>query len=323
MLHRKALIKALWPVSLALGLWSLAASAQVPVVEAGRGRGQAEVAQPQRNEQGNDLLMTLYTQLESLQQEVQNLRGMVEEQSNQLRRVQTEQRDRYLDVDRRLSELAGSGATTGALPGATSVAPGATSEPNALRPQTAGSTLPPANAPAATTPPPAVSLGNAAPTDAAPINQPPQPASETAITQSPPPAAPGAPAPGADLGEQDLYRTALNLLLEQSQYDQSIALFQSYIDRFPQGRLLTNAYYWQGEALILVSRHEEARDVFTRLITEYPQDPKAAGAMLKLGVVYQQMGDRARAEQTWREIATRYPENVTEIRAAQDYLGRR
>ena len=35
--------------------------------------------------------MTLYTQLESLQQEVQNLRGMVEEQSNQLRRVQTEQ----------------------------------------------------------------------------------------------------------------------------------------------------------------------------------------------------------------------------------------
>lgn len=304
MLHRKALTRVFWPASLApwslalaLGLCSLAASAQAP--------------QPQ----GNDLLMSLYTQLESLQQEVQTLRGMVEEQENQLRRVQTEQRDRYLDVDRRLSELSGGVSAAGALPGgaAPSNVPGANAGADTLPPQTAGATLPSANDAASGTPPPAVSLGNAGTT----VTQPPQPGAGTE------PGSPAAPAPGAELGEQDLYRTALNLLLEQSQYDQSIALFQSYIDRFPQGRLLTNAYYWQGEALILVSRLDEARDVFTRLITEYPQDPKAAGAMLKLGVVYQQLGDRARAEQTWREIATRYPENVTEIRAAQDYLSRR
>lgn len=294
MLHRKALIQALWPVSMALALWSSAATAQ-----------------PQGN---NDLLMTLYTQLEALQREVQTLRGMVEEQSNQLRRVQTEQRDRYIDVDRRLSELTG-GAVPGAAPGTTTppaTLPGATAGANTLPPATAGTTPPTANDPAAAAPP-AVSLGNV-------------PAGgDAAVTQAPPPAAatPAGAAPGAELGEQDLYRTALNLLLEQSQYDQSIQLFQAYIDRFPQGRLLTNAYYWQGEALILVSRLDEARDVFTRLVNEYPQDPKAAGAMLKLGVVYQQMGDRARAEQTWSEIATRYPENVTEIRAAQDYLNRR
>lgn len=313
MLHRKALIVALWPASLALGLWSLVATAQVPVVEAGSRRGQTEAAQPQGN---NDLLMTLYMQMEALQQEVQTLRGMVEEQSNQVRRVQNEQRDRYLDIDRRLSELSG-GAVAGALPGATPPAPGlnapdAAAGANALPPATAGTMLPPQTPNAGATPP-AVSLGNVAPAGGA------------AVTQTPAPAvqAPAEPAPGAELGEQDLYRTALNLLLEQSQYDESIRLFQAYIDRFPQGRLLTNAYYWQGEALILVSRLEEARNVFMRLINDYPQDPKAAGAMLKLGVVYQQMGDRARAEQTWRDIATRYPENVTEIRAAQDYLSRR
>jgi tol-pal system protein YbgF len=298
MFHRKALVLALWPVSLALGAMPLAANAQ---------------------QQNNDLLMTLYNQMEALQQEVQTLRGIVEEQSNQLRRVQTEQRDRYLDVDKRLSELT-SGAAIGAGPATPPAAtlPGATAGANALPPATAATTPPPANEPASIATPPAVSLGNAAPT-------PVPPTTGAAVTQATPPAAatPAAPAPGADLGEQDLYRTALNLLLEQSQYDQSIQLFQAYIDRFPQGRLLTNAYYWQGEAFILVSRHEDARNVFMRLINEYPQDPKAAGAMLKLGVVYQQMGDRARAEQTWREIATRYPENVTEIRAAQDYLNRR
>jgi tol-pal system protein YbgF len=287
MLNRKALI-------LVLGLWSMAATAQVPA-------GQAD---------GNELLLTLYNQLESLQQEVQTLRGMVEEQANEMRRLQTDQRDRYIDVDRRLSELSAGGAVPPAVtPG---INPPTATLPGATVPPTSPGVVavPPANDPNAQAPgarPPQV--GNTAPLGGA-----------SAVTNVAPA---GAATADAQMNEQDLYRTALNLLLEQSQYDESIRLFQSYIDRFPQGRLLTNAYYWQGEALILVSRFEEARDVFTRLVSNYPEDPKAAGAMLKLGVVYQQMGDRALAEQTWRDIATRYPENVTEIRAAQDYLNRR
>ncbi|MEY4642824.1 MAG: hypothetical protein RLZZ227_2818 [Pseudomonadota bacterium] len=312
-LNRNALI-------LALGMWSASATAQVSVVEAG---GRNSQAAPQAG--SNELVMSLYTQLEALQQEVQTLRGLVEEQSNQMRRLQTEQKDRYLDVDRRLSLLSGGAAAqTPVLPaGATTPAAGVV-----LPPATgaAPATLPPAGGAVATTPgvnesptgipavrPPSaatvIPLGGAAPAATAP------PVADTALA--------GTQTDAAQMNEQDLYRTALNLLLEQSQYDESIRLFQAYIDRFPQGRLLTNAYYWQGEALILVSRFDEARNVFMRLVNEYPQDPKAAGAMLKLGVVYQQMGDRAQAEQTWRDIATRYPENVTEIRAAQDYLDRR
>lgn len=312
MLNRNALI-------LALGIWSASATAQVSVVEAG---GRNSQAAPQAG--SNELVMSLYTQLEALQQEVQTLRGMVEEQSNQMRRLQTEQRDRYLDIDSRLSALSGGAAAqTPVLPaGAMTPAPGVI--PPAAGAATA--TLPPAGGAVATTP-----GVNESPTGI-PAVRPPSaatvtPLGGTAPAATPPPATDpalaGTQTDAAQMNEQDLYRTALNLLLEQSQYDESIRLFQAYIERFPQGRLLTNAYYWQGEALILVSRFEEARNVFMRLVNEYPQDPKAAGAMLKLGVVYQQMGDRAQAEQTWRDIATRYPENVTEIRAAQDYLDRR
>ncbi len=298
MLNRKALI-------LALGLWSMAATAQVPVVEAG-GRG----GQQAQSQQGNELVLSLYNQLEALQQEVQTLRGMVEEQSNQLRRLQADQRDRYIDVDRRLSELTGAGAAPPALtPGATTPAAPLGTNPGAVvTPPTSTGTQPPLNDPNSAAPatfPPA----NTAPLGGAP-----------AITN---PAPTGALTADAQMNEADLYRTALDLLLEQSersQYEESIRLFQSYIDRFPQGRLLTNAYYWQGEALILVERFDEARDVFTRLITNYPEDPKAAGAMLKLGIVHERMGNQALAEQTWSEIATRYPENVTEIREAQTRL---
>ena len=129
---------------------------------------------------------------------------------------------------------------------------------------------------------------------------------------------------GAELNEQELYRSALNNLLEQqpAHYEEAIVMFKSYIQRFPQARLLPNAYYWLGEALILAERYEEARDAFTMLITNYPNDQKTPGAMLKRGEVYQRMGQRDLAEQDWRAIATRYPEYATEIREAESRLRR-
>ncbi len=291
MLNRNVLI-------LAFALWSAVATAQVPVVEAGTRRNQ-NAAAPEAGG-GNELVLSLYNQLEALQSEVQSLRGMVEEQANQIRRLQTQETDHYIDIDRRLSELSGAAPMApGLTPNAT--LPGAT--PDTLTPPTAAGTFPP--------------LNDTNPQVGAPAGRNPSVGGAPAVTN---PTTAGVQTADTGMNENDLYRSALNLLLEQNQPEQSIQLFQSYIDRFPQGRLLTNAYYWQGEALILVERFDQARDVFTRLVTNYPEDPKAAGAMLKLGIVYDRMGNRALAEQTWREIGTRYPENATEIREAQSRL---
>lgn len=273
-----------------IGFWSLSA-----------------FAQPGGN--NNDLVVTLYTQVEALQQEVQNLRGMVEEQAFQIRRMQTEQRDRYIDLDQRLSEMTGGGAPVAGAPGTT--VPGA------------GVAAPPADPSMTQTPGQAANQGQGA----VPV----QPPADTFASSTPSPAPAVAPqqnpaaavAPVPQMEEQELYRAALNLLLEQSQYEESVRYFQSYIDTYPQGRLLTNSLYWQGEALILVARLNEARDVFSRLLAEHPQDPKAPDAMLKLGVVYNQMGDRGKATETWREIATRYPEAVSVNNLARDYLNNR
>jgi tol-pal system protein YbgF len=317
MLKRNVLIRIAgwWP----LVVCSLAATAQVPVVEQSSRRGQTDAAQVQPAG-GNDLMLQLYTQLESLQREVQTLRGMVEEQSNQIRHMETESRDRYLDVDRRLSELSGGAAAGTALsPALGGLPPGYTNGAATLPPAATGAAVPsqqPFDTPQGTNNAPPISLGNTStagtPTGVAP-------AAVGAIKQ--PPAAQGI---DPNLSEQDLYRTALNILLEQQpeRYNESIAMFQSYIQRFPQGRLLTNAYYWLGEAFILVERYEEARDTFTVLIANYPDDPKAAGALLKRGDVYQRMGQRDLAVQDWRDIATRYPENATEIREADTRLRR-
>jgi tol-pal system protein YbgF len=318
MLKRNALM-------LVVGLWSVAATAQVPVVEAGSRRGQPVAAQPQA--QSNDLVLQLYTQLEALQQEIQTLRGMVEEQSNQIRGMQNDNRNRYLDIDRRLSELSGAGAATGtALPptlgGNTT---GAVSLPPAM---TGGTAQPTFNDPPGASTAPAVSFGNTQPAagvaqgaGAPQVTQPGAPAGANGATTAAPAAGAGI---YANLGEDELYRNALNILLElqPARYEESISMFQSYIQRFPQGRLIANAYYWLGEALILVERFAEARDTFTVVINSYPDHSKAAGALLKRGDMYQRLGQTDLAQQDWRSISTRYPEYATEIREADTRLRR-
>lgn len=51
----------------------------------------------------------LFYQLQVLQQEVQELRGLVEEQSHQLSRLARDQQEQYLDLDRRMQAVRGGG----------------------------------------------------------------------------------------------------------------------------------------------------------------------------------------------------------------------
>jgi tol-pal system protein YbgF len=67
-------------------------------------------------------LTQLFYQLQVLQQEVQELRGQVEEQSHQLSRLARDQQEQYLDLDRRMQALRGGSAPAGAPAGAGSAA---------------------------------------------------------------------------------------------------------------------------------------------------------------------------------------------------------
>lgn len=215
----------------------------------------------------NELVLSLYNQLEALQSEVQTLRGLVEEQGYQIRQLESEARERYLDLDQRLADQAATRADQ----------PPVVPLPSVSTPAAIAGTTPALAQPTVTTAPP--------------------------------------------LSEQDLYRTALSLLLDQGNSQAAVAEFQRYIDDYPAGSLLANALYWQGEALILLAEYSRARDQFERVLRDFPEHQKASGAMLKLGVAYDQLGDRARAEQLWRDLPARYPGSVEEIGHAQRYLG--
>ncbi|OMH38772.1 tol-pal system protein YbgF [Motiliproteus sp. MSK22-1] len=68
---------------------------------AGRVPAPVVIAQSAQQSQAAELLILL----DQLQQEVQFLRGKVEEQAHQMKKMRTSQRDRYRDLDRRITNL--------------------------------------------------------------------------------------------------------------------------------------------------------------------------------------------------------------------------
>ncbi|MFZ3203836.1 MAG: tol-pal system protein YbgF [Pseudomonas sp.] len=82
----------------------------------------------------------VFTQLQQMQQEIAQLRGLLEEQQNEIQRLKQESLERYQDLDRRLSSGAAGAAATQNSP-----AVGAASA-NGSPPATAGQTQAPAPA---------------------------------------------------------------------------------------------------------------------------------------------------------------------------------
>ncbi len=309
---------------LAAILLSSSVAAQVRVVEAGANSSTPPSSQASQtnsasapattgagNRNDNDIVVTLYNMLESLQQEVQMLRGMVEEQGYQIRRMEAEQRDRYLDVDNRLSAInqrlsQGGGAVT-PLPGLT----GTPTAGNNNQPlQGSGQASIPATNPSANP------VSNRPVNTGQPQVSPAQPGTGGATA----PIAMNQPG-SATLSEEELYQEARNLLLNDADYEASVGVFQQMIERFPNGRLAPNAYYWQGEALILVERFSQAINVFNAVINNFPNHEKAPDSMLKLGIVYSLMNNEQRAQEVWRDLLSRYANSGSgSLRLAEVYL---
>lgn len=108
--------------------------AQTPVVESyGTAAASATdvTASSGHGPRSNTQLTELFQLLQALQIEVQELRGLVEEQHHQLNRLAREQKEQYLDIDRRLTQRSsGTGGSFGA--GASDTPPGSTPPPQTV-----------------------------------------------------------------------------------------------------------------------------------------------------------------------------------------------
>src|SRR5690554_1940768 len=271
----------------------------------------------QAGSSNSDALMLLLDQFQSMRSEMETLRAMVEEQGFEIRRLQRDSLDRYTDLDSRLSALYQDIDDAGAVAGIAQPGPGggvnATTLPSTGSDNTGsgdtGLTAGAVGSPAMNIVPPADSAAGQSASSAAVVGA---SGGNLSASQSPSVAV-------GMLTEQQLYGLALDSLLQEGDYERSIAEFDVYLDEYPDGRFVTNAYYWQGQAYVNLSMMNEARDVFEIILNDYPDGRKIEDAMYSLGTVYHQLGDTQRARQLLLDVRTRFP-NTSAANLADIYL---
>ncbi|MEQ8955610.1 MAG: tetratricopeptide repeat protein, partial [Gammaproteobacteria bacterium] len=220
----------------------------------------------------NEALTLLLDQNRQLQAEVQSLRAMVEELGFDLRRLERDSMSRYTNMDERLQDLENNSAPA--------VAGGAP-------PFNPGSTTPPITAPSnnmpATTPPGNRNSGAGIAASTAPIATTNTSASNRDNRRTLQPAV---------LSEQQLYQMAYDSVINNN-FQQSIAEFDQYLSVYPEGRFLTNAHYWKGQAYFYLNRYAEARESYEIILDQYPESPKLPDAMYGLAQAYLGLGNQS------------------------------
>ena len=235
---------------------------------------------PQTN--NNDALSLLLDQNQQLRAELQALRGLVEEQGFEIRKMQRDSLNRYTNVDDRLS-----GLELGEELNTLVDSPGGANRTESSESEEPLFTIPNQN----TT---NNNLNELIPTP-----------EETGIASDLSRASRGTLRP-AVLSEQQLYQMAYDSVIN-SNFERSIAEFDQYMNIYPEGRFVTNAYYWKGQAYLYLNRYSEAKDSYEVILNEFEDSAKLPDAMYGLGLSYQGLENITQARQLFNEIKRRYP----------------
>lgn len=222
----------------------------------------------------------LVIQVQQLQDEVRELRGQLEDAQRELENLKRRQRDQYLDLDQRLSELRNAQPATGIPSGQVQGSPG--------------------NAAADVAP-------TEAPPDAPEVREPFDDNAEVAGLGEPEVQSQAAPATAA--AEKAAYDTAFQALKEL-RYADAAERFQEFLAQYPASEYADNAQYWLGESYYVTRNYEIALGAFQALLDNFPDSSKVPDALLKIGYTHYELKqwDRARAALT--QVEQDYPDTT-------------
>jgi len=128
-------------------------------------------------------------------------------------------------------------------------------------------------------------------------------------------------APSVDpVKEQAAYQRAFNLLKE-GRYERAAKAFHEFLAEYRGGHYADNAQYWLGEAYYVTRKFEPALAEFQKLSKEYPASSKLTHALLKVGYIYDEMGQPARAREVLKGLIANHPK-TTAARLAEERLRR-
>lgn len=110
-----------------------------------------------------------------------------------------------------------------------------------------------------------------------------------------------------DKGADALYKEAYTFY-EAKQAKKARELFKKLISDYPTHDLAGNAYFWIGETFYQEKVYDEAILSYDDVVQKFPTHTKAPAAMLKQAYAFLELGDKKAAEGILRELMKRFPD---------------
>ncbi len=127
------------------------------------------------------------------------------------------------------------------------------------------------------------------------------------------------PAVRNNRGVPDMYGQALNKFYAKRYLD-AVQMFTDLTGQFPDHPLVSNCYYWIGEAQFQLGNYQEAVEVLNRVL-QFSQSPKKDDALLMLGKSYARIKRPQEARQAFTRLIQEYP-NSEYVGKAEALLNR-
>jgi len=231
-----------------------------------------------------EAMVDLVIQVQQLQDEVRMLRGMLEDQTMELENLGNRQRDQYLDLDQRITDLRSSSSAPIV---AGSAATGAVTTAGTYN--TSGQAVP-----AVREDVPEVRPALDTPSSVTGIATPDTQAREVAASPE---------------GEKAAYDQAFQSL-KDLKYATAAEQFQKFVGQYPNSEYADNAQYWLGESYYVTRNYDIALEAFQNLLSIYPDSPKVADGLLKIGYTHYELKQWDQARAALVQVQEQYPDTT-------------
>ncbi|VVC75303.1 Outer membrane protein assembly factor BamD [Aquicella siphonis] len=233
------------------------------------------------------------SRIESLQNQVQTLRGLVEQLTHELEVMQNQQKAMYSDLDKRIAQGDTGAVKPESRPAAATAEAPSVPGPDATLPSAIGKT----------------SVKSASSKQSAKSSAPVAASTSVGLEKS------AGDQPNV-AEEQQIYQTAYNLI-KAKKYNEAVSALQGMLKKYPSGQFASNAHYWLGELFGLMGKNDQALSEFNTVVQTYPDSPRVSDAQLKVGMILASQFKWPDAKTALKKVVNRYPGSASARLAAE------
>ncbi len=120
--------------------------------------------------------------------------------------------------------------------------------------------------------------------------------------------------------EGELYQEGLNLI-EQSNYLEAAAAFETFVEKYPKSQFVPNARFWIGECFYSSRDLKRSIKEYQTFIKKHPRHEKIPNAILKQGDSFNELGMPDEAKAFYQKVIKSYPK-TSAAKSAQAKIDR-